>query len=253
MAEKSVNVDVLSVDELKEELRKMNLRISGSKAILRERLRAAIGEIEDGDREENDEGSGQEEDGDSEEDRQEEDSVDGAVARRRGASHRTTLTFKDVEDLLQTFSGYSKQNIRKGIEEFEDTCELCQWTKMQKIIYAKKLLRGSAKLFVSYEKCTNSWKKLKTSLIEEFAKTVSSKLIHKELASTKKQNDETYHQYMYRMMEIASHADIELEAKILYVIEIIPDDPFNKAVLYGAHNINELRKQLVQYETMKNT
>lgn len=61
-------------------------------------------------------------------------------------------------------------------------------------------------------------------------KAVNSKSVHKELARTKKQSDESYHEYMYRMMEIASHTDIELEAKIQYIIEGL-DDPLNKTHL----------------------
>jgi len=135
------------------------------------------------------------------------------------------------------------------MEEFEETCEV--WTEAQKIIYAKKLLRGSAKLFVSYEKCAILWRKLKKSLIKEFSKTVNSKSVHKELLRARKQNDESYHEYMYRMMEIVSHADIELEAKIQYIIEGIPDEPLSKTILYGAKNITDLRKRLTQYEVMK--
>ena len=92
---------------------------------------------------------------------------------------------------------------------------------------------------------------MRRSLIDEFAKTVNSKVVYKELSRTKKQNDETYQEYVYRMMEIASHADIEMEAKIQYIIEGIPDDPVNKAILYAAYNIKSLRKKLSQYETMK--
>ncbi|KAG5319684.1 TF26 protein, partial [Pseudoatta argentina] len=90
------------------------------------------------------------------------------------------------------------------------------------------------------------------SLIKEFSKTVSSKSVHKELSHTRKRSDESYHEYMYRMMEIASHADIELEAKIQYIIEGIPDEPLSKTILYGARSINDLRKRLTQYEAMKN-
>lgn len=49
----------------------------------------------------------------------------------------------------------------------------------------------------------------------------------------------------------ASHAEIEIEATIQYIIEGIPDDENNKSILYGASTINELRKQLSQYETQR--
>jgi hypothetical protein len=79
-------------------------------------------------------------------------------ARPDPVASNQPLSFKDVEDSLQTFSGDSKQNIRRWLEDFEETSEVCLWTEAQKIIYAKKLLKGSAKLFVTYEKCASSWK-----------------------------------------------------------------------------------------------
>lgn len=64
-------------------------------------------------------------------------------------------------------------------------------------------------------------------MIFEFGRTINSKQVHRELVRTKKKNDESYHEYIYKMMEIASHADIETEIKIQYIIEGIPDDPVN--------------------------
>lgn len=55
---------------------------------------------------------------------------------------------------------------------------------------------------------------------------------------------------MYRMLEIASHANIEIEAKTQY-IDGIPDDGFNKSVLYGACDQKDLRKKLKHYENIK--
>ena len=37
-------------------------------------------------------------------------------------------------------------NIRNWLQEFEEMAEFCNWTDVQKIIYAKRLLRGSAKM-----------------------------------------------------------------------------------------------------------
>lgn len=47
------------------------------------------------------------------------------------------LSFKDVEDSMQAFSGDSGQNIRKWLEEFEETSEIYGWAESHKIIYAK--------------------------------------------------------------------------------------------------------------------
>jgi SAP domain. len=154
-----LDVDSLNVEELKEELRKLDLRITGSKAVLRERLRSALCQDNDDDESASD--------GEDEQERQANDARGKADPASLAVSQ--TLSFKDVEDSLQTFSGDTKQNVRKWLEDFEETCEICCWTEAQKIVYAKKLLRGSAKLFVTYEKCAGSWRELRKSLIKEFS------------------------------------------------------------------------------------
>lgn len=136
MAESELNIDELCVGELKEELGKLNLQVSGSKAVLCERLRAAIRkaktstkEVKSKRGEENeDHGENDEEicedNSDSNSDCEEDDENDATTANRRTRT-RLSLTFNDIEDSLQTFSGDSKQNVRKWMEEFEETCEVC--------------------------------------------------------------------------------------------------------------------------------
>lgn len=48
---------------------------------------------------------------------------------------------------------------------------------------------------------------------------VNSKQLHEKLSLVKKRNDESHQAYVYRVLEIASHSDIELDAKIQYVID----------------------------------
>ncbi|XP_036145590.1 uncharacterized protein LOC118646556 [Monomorium pharaonis] len=237
-----IDVDALRVEELKVELGKLKLKCSGNKSELRERLRAALRRKEDNEDEKT------ESDTDDEDDREENDERETEPLRREIV--RQALSCKDVKDSMQPFSGDGGQNIRKWLEEFEETFEICGWPEPHKIIYAKKLLQGSAKVFVSYEKRLTTWAKLKKSLTSEFGKTVNSKKVHQELVRTKKKNNESYQEYMYWMLEIASHADIETEAKIQYIIDGIQDDVFNKSVLYGASDIKALRKKLSQYENM---
>lgn len=74
-------------------------------------------------------------------------------------------------------------------------------------------------MFVSFENTVKKWSSLKRALIKEFSKTVSSKQIHQQLSAARKKSDESYQSYVYRMLELASYADIETEAKILYIIE----------------------------------
>lgn len=102
------------------------------------------------------------------------------------------------------------------------------------------MLQGSAKLFVTYEQCAKTWKRLKKALIAEFGEVLNSKRVHQELSRVKKKNNESFQEYVYRVLDIVSHSSMELEAKIHYIIDGIQDDAFNKSILYNAHTIKEL-------------
>ena len=54
--------------------------------------------------------------------------------------------------------------------------------------------------------------------------------------------------YMYRMLELASHVDMEEEIKINHIINGIVDEEVNKPMLYVAASIKELRKRLIAYD-----
>lgn len=83
---------------------------------------------------------------------------------------------------METFSGDDQADVIHWVEEFEEMVTLCEWTDIQRIVCAKRLLKGSAKLFVRYEKDTKTWKKLRKALIGEFGEVVNSHTVHLELS-----------------------------------------------------------------------
>jgi len=103
---------------------------------------------------------------------------------RESTMHQFGVDFNGVEKSMSTFSQDDKTI--KWVDEFEKMSGLCDWTEIQKIIYAKWFLRDSAKLIVSYEQCSKSWKYLKKALLCEFASKVNSRMVHKELSQCKK-------------------------------------------------------------------
>lgn len=72
--------------------------------------------------------------------------------------------FKDVKDSIDTFNEDDGRNIKQWIRDFEETASLCEWSEVQKTIYAKKLLRGLARLFIKYESLGKTWKDIKLLL-----------------------------------------------------------------------------------------
>jgi len=87
---------------------------------------------------------------------------------RRSRHVRSEFTIKDVEGSLTYFTGDDKLPIEKWIAEFEDVSDLLQWNELQMLIYGKRMLKGSAKRFISFEKNVTSWSVLKRKLKKEF-------------------------------------------------------------------------------------
>lgn len=58
---------------------------------------------------------------------------------------RHLLTFKSVEDSIDTFDRDKNENVKQWIRDFDETARLYQCIKKKKTIYAKRLLRGSAR------------------------------------------------------------------------------------------------------------
>lgn len=234
------DVEKMNTKELKERLASLGLKTTGRKVELRARLQAAM----DG----NDISSEEESDDESDD---EDDKKNARGYKRdtrrvyqdrdeycRRACVGSTLSFRDVEDALESFSGDKGENVERWFESFEEVADTCMWS-------------GSAKIFASFECHARTWHELKRGLVKEFSRKVNSRQVHQKLEETKKESDEACLAYMYRMLEIASHVDMEEEAKVEYIVDGIIDDENNKAILYGATSIKELRKRLVMYEEQK--
>lgn len=105
-------------------------------------------------------------------------------------------------------------------------------------------------MFVKSSDCGNTWKIMRTALKAEFAQKMDSRAVHKELQKRKKRTDESYHEYCYKMAELAARVKIETKAVIQYIIDGIEDEGYKKTVLYGAKTIRELRDRLDIYVEM---
>lgn len=137
------DVDLLSIAELKMRLCALGLKTMGNKAVLRERLKTAIEETDESDEDEDvddDEDEHVDDDEDVDDGESKEPLNKNAVKRsskrsvnttretRRDIRHirQATLSFKDVEDALETFSGDEGENIHRWLINIEETAELCQ-------------------------------------------------------------------------------------------------------------------------------
>lgn len=117
--------------------------------------------------------------------------------------------------------------------------------------FVKRWLYGSAKMFIEYQNGINSWGKLKQVLQDEFGEEVDSFKVHAELRERTKKPNESYQEYTYSMLKIAAQASVETTAIIKYIVRGIPDSAANKACLYGATTIKELKQRFQQYQNIK--
>lgn len=161
------------------------------------------------------------------------------------------ISFRDLEKSMTTFTGDDTYPIETFIDEFEDTALIMKWTKIEKLIYAKRLLDGTAKLFLRSFGRIKDYATLKKALKEEFGPKINSAIIHKKLASRKMKNDETYQQYFLYMKELALHGKVEDAALIEYVIDGIRDLDTNKTILYGASDMKDFRRKLEIYSDFR--
>lgn len=169
----------------------------------------------------------------------------------RNNAPRFTVSFRDVEDTIRPFNGGDGYPIEAWVEDFEDNAKLFNWSNLQKLLFANKLLTGLASLFIRGERGISSWEKLRSSLLNEFSSKMNSADLHEELRRRKLRRDESVQEYYLIMKELASRGKIEEKALVKYIVNGITDDASRTVVLYGARNLKELKEKLEIYDTIR--
>lgn len=77
-------------------------------------------------------------------------------------------SIKQLEEIISTFSGDDNTDIIHWIYKYEVIADACCWSDLQKVVYCKRMLRGSARRYIRLLKCCFSWKQLKSCLQDEF-------------------------------------------------------------------------------------
>ncbi|XP_050540370.1 uncharacterized protein LOC126905012 [Daktulosphaira vitifoliae] len=164
---------------------------------------------------------------------------------------KSHLSFRDVEESLSKFSGDDAYPVNRWIEEIEEMASVLRWSDPEKLIYGKRLLMGTAQLYIQSERGITTWTILKDKLKNEFKSRMNTAAIHRSLSERFKKIDESYQQYVFKMKQIAQLGNIEEDSLIDYIIAGIRDLEVNKMILYGATSIDELKLKLELYEKMK--
>lgn len=121
---------------------------------------------------------------------------------------RDNLRFEDIAASFKKFRGDRHINIRSWLKHFGEQCEVFHLSPLEKFVYAKRLMEGTAQYFIEFESVATNFEQLEVELIGEFGESINSALIHQKLQERKKRDDETPTQYLYEMLSIASQSNM---------------------------------------------
>lgn len=162
----------------------------------------------------------------------------------------TTHLFHD--GLIPKFSGVDQTySSDKWVEDVEENAVVFSWTPVQTLIIARRSLTGVAALWLKTERVFKTFDELKNAIVKEFPDSLNSKQAHELLATRRKNNDETYYEYMLHMKELGRRGKVTDYVTIQYIIDGIVDYENNKSILYGHTNFKDFKERLAIYETMK--
>ncbi|KAL7743336.1 hypothetical protein ACLKA6_012498 [Drosophila palustris] len=233
---------VLRVADLRQKLAELQLLTTGVKRELQNRLLEHFGHQDEED-DDDDESVATAQDG----------SIHNEILPTGNAVssamvNKPWFTLKDIEGSVSKFSGSDSDDITKWIEELEDCAATVQWNQLQLFVYAKQLLVGAAKSFARSLRDVRNWEALKSNLLEEFTVKLSSAEVHRKLQKRQQKKGESLQEFLYALMEIAKPIKLDDASLIEYFVAGIPDTRANKAMLYQARTIKQLKSQIDAYK-----
>ncbi|XP_055713261.1 uncharacterized protein LOC129807792 [Phlebotomus papatasi] len=161
------------------------------------------------------------------------------------------FSLRDVEDSLEKFGAEDSQDIEVWLEEFEDTAMTLGWNDIQKLMYCKKLLTGTARKFIFATTGIKNWKTLRDALRTEFAQKLSSLDVHRRMTNRKKKADEKFLDFVYEMQRLGRMGSLDEATICEYICDGIDDNVQSKAQLYGAKTVEELKSRIEVYEKLQ--
>ena len=172
-------------------------------------------------------------------------SVVQKVEKKSGMETKNNFSFQDVESAVSMFDGGKNKNSKMWVTLFEKVAETFEWNEVQKFIYCRSSLKSAAKLAAEAENVF-TFKELKEFLLVEFKQGSSSKSVYQQLSTTKKEADETFFNYFYRIKKISSIIEIEESSCIEYIIAGINDTLANKSMLCTANTCADLKTLIIR-------
>lgn len=165
------------------------------------------------------------------------------------ASSGMAVTFSDVEAALEKFDGRSRP-VGEWFEAFEEVAEIYQFSSLQKFLFCRRLVSGTAKLALESESGVTDFAKLKAALTANFGTTVTKGDLYRQITVEKAAKGEASLDFAYRMRKLAKPLALEEEVLCDLIVEGLLGTPHEKVQLYGTKKFADLTSKFVPYDRL---
>lgn len=157
------------------------------------------------------------------------------------------IDFEDVRCVVQKFTGDDSHRVEKWVDDFERTMASFGAAEHIRLLFARRLLGGSAILLLQTVN-VNTWPALRAELLREFGRRIDRQDVYNQLVRRRKHGGETVRQYVLAMQALANEADIDEGELVRLIVDGLDDDSTAVAMLYPARTLNQLKDLLVDFD-----
>lgn len=164
-------------------------------------------------------------------------------------THYERIRLDEIRPMIALFAGDSNYPVRKWFEQYEQIMNAFQAKDMCKLRIARMLMTGAAELFVQ-TRADTEWNTFREAVINEFHIVVNPSDIYLSLRRRPIRPEETAHQYVLAMQNIAMRGNIDDQELLRYVLYGLNDLQYPSIFAYvaSARTMDELKKALPNYE-----
>lgn len=115
-----------------------------------------------------------------------------AVAEeRKRETMSAEFSVRDIEEAFNTFNGDDEYDVKRWVWDIEQSAAVFKWNNVQQLVYGKRLLRESAKMFLRTIEA-NSWVEMRERMTEKFGRRSTMENVTRKVRTNKQYDGMCY-------------------------------------------------------------
>ncbi|KAM8702823.1 hypothetical protein ACLKA7_009768 [Drosophila subpalustris] len=155
-----------------------------------------------------------------------------------------------IDSLMRSFSGDDDYEVTHWIRDFEDIMNLYSVSDAKRWILAKRLLSGSAKVYITHV-APLTWESLRSELLKVFKEKMTAWDVGKRLEARKIAKNESALQYFVVMCSIAAQADMATSDVVKFIVDGLQDKTGTAASMLYCSSLDEMRDKIITYDRIR--